>query len=101
MPLNRYTFIWGSVNGYVTLPEMEDSHVLNLIGFLKEREELGLISHEQNKPIVDLLNEEIKIRGLDFFYTLKRLELMPWQCQYRNRDGDKVKWDWKKGIVKV
>ena len=99
MPLDRYTFAWGSVNGPVTIVDMEDSHVLNLVGFLKEREEMGLISHERNKPLVDLFDEEVKIRGLNFFYTLKRLK--PWQCTHKDPDGNKVRWDWKNGIVKV
>lgn len=101
MELDRETFEWGSYHGKIKIKDMDNNHVLNVHGFLMERQKLQPLYKTRQKPIVDLFEKEIALRNLNFVLTLKRLKLMPWQVAHTSPDGEKKRFDWNKGIVKA
>lgn len=101
MYFSRDTTQWKTAQGKTCLiKDLADDHVLNIIGHLVERLEVAVqiegqidpFLHARTLSILDLIEEEIKIRNLGFYYTMKKLELMPWQAAFTGKDGNRYRY---------
>lgn len=81
---------WGSYDGrYTKICDLEDTHLANVILHVSKRSEEG-------DPLLAVLKEEAKIRGLKDAF-LERA-----QIPHRGNDGSWYVWDYEKSLpVKV
>jgi hypothetical protein len=88
MTLDRNKTRWTTLGGKEALvKDLEDDHVLNIVGHLKKRVNFCVENElferlRREAELYRFFIEEAEHRHLGMMVMLKRLQLMPWECKF-------------------
>ena len=93
--MNKNTFTWGSANGKrMLMKDLEDSHLLNVIGHLVNRKTAFItagLDADHIDDVLDLAYDIASDKNLMFFILLKELKLMPLEVPFVDEVDKKKK----------